>query len=111
MADFELTCAVETEATSVTGERKSAWSEWDSVTAPEGYVINKDKVELIKISERGSENKYNQEWKDNFEIIKGTGIELPRTMQVQVFARSSKGNSAGGGSTKYKFSGDFTKLP
>jgi predicted NodU family carbamoyl transferase len=111
MADFELIAEVETDVTSVTGVRDSKWSNWSKVTAPEGFVINKEKVKVEALTEMGSENSYEQEWVDLVEIIPGTGIELPRTLNVRAFARSSKGHRAGKGASRYRFSGDFTKLP
>jgi len=111
MADFELVVEVETDVTSVTGVRDSKYSNWSKVTAPDGFVINKDKINVQAITEMGSENRYEIEWLDNVEVIPGTGIELPRTLNARAFARSSKGPRAGKGASRYKISGDFTKLP
>ncbi|RAS89617.1 alkaline protease [Priestia endophytica] len=111
MADFELICDAETDVTSITGVRDSKWSDWSKVTAPEGFVINKEKVVVEALVEMGSENTYEREWLDYVEIIPGTGIELPRTMSVRAHARSSKGHRGGKGHSRYRFSGDFTKLP
>ncbi|WP_114556184.1 alkaline protease [Bacillus sp. K6W] len=110
MPDFEVTCEVETEATSCSGARKSAWSREDKVTAPEGFVINDREVEVHWHSQRGSENTFSQVFEDHVEIIPGTGLKFPRTMKVSVFARSSKGHCAGGGASKATFTGNFIKI-
>ncbi|MHC1992225.1 alkaline protease [Bacillus safensis] len=107
MADFELTCEVETEATSCSGERKSDWSREDRVTAPEGHVINDREVEVIWHSQRGSENTFSQVFEDYVEVL--GSLKFPRTMKVKVFARSSKGYCAGGGASKATFRGNFIK--
>ncbi|MBJ8193971.1 alkaline protease, partial [Bacillus cereus] len=46
MSGFELIARAETEATSWDGSRKSEWGPWQSVTAPDGFVINKDKIKV-----------------------------------------------------------------
>lgn len=107
MSGFEIIAEAETEATSMSGERKSEWGNWQQATSPEGFVINKDKIRVEAISERGSENRDEKVFEDWVEVIPGSGIELPRTFKVRTFARSSKGHGAGGGATKYKYTGDF----
>ncbi|MBE2973401.1 hypothetical protein [Priestia megaterium] len=62
------------------------------VTAPEGYVINKENVKVEVLTERGSENSYEMEWLDKVEIIPHTGIELPKALNVRAFARRLKGH-------------------
>ncbi|KUF29994.1 hypothetical protein [Lysinibacillus sp. F5] len=111
MADFEIVVEVETDVTSITGVRDSKWSNWSKVTAPEGFVINKEKINVEAKTEMGSENSYEIEWADYVEVVPGTGIELPRTLNARAFARSSKGHRAGKGASRYKISGNFTKLP
>ncbi len=112
MADtFSFVCVAETEATSGSGARNSDTSEINSVTAPEGFVINKDKIKEEWIIKRGSENYVShREFKDYVEIIPGTGIELPRTFEAAVHARSERGPFGGGGKSEVRFSGDFVKI-
>ncbi|WP_405081881.1 alkaline protease [Paenibacillus chitinolyticus] len=110
MSGFDLRPKAETEATLPDGRRRANWGDWQSVTAPQGYVINKDKINVSAIVERGSENTYEKVFEDWVEIIPGTGIELPRTFKVRAFARSSRGHSAGGGASEYSFTGDFVKI-
>lgn len=107
MSTFELVARVETKNTSLTGERDSKWSNWEKVTAPDGYVINKDQIKVEALVEMGSENRDEKKFSDLVEIIPGSNIMLPRTFEVRVFARSSKGHSGGKGATEYKYSGDF----
>jgi len=111
MADFELASEVETEATSGTGERDSKDSEWSSLTAPEGFVINKDKVTVEVLVERGSEHDYNMEFADLVEFVHGTGVELPRTIKLKTHARSEKKHFGGGGAMSVKAKGNFIKIP
>lgn len=104
---FKLVARAETEATLPDGRRRAEWGPWESVTAPEGFVINKDKINVAAIVERGSENRDERVFEDWVEIIPGSGIELPRTFKVRAFARSSRGHSAGGGATEYEYTGTF----
>lgn len=111
MPDVQYLSAVaDTEATSLSGERKSNWSDWDQVTAPEGFAINKDKIKREAVSERGSENRDEVVFSDYVEILPGTGVELPRTVKVRAFARSSRGHGGGGGHTHYKYEVPFVKI-
>ncbi|MEC3621521.1 alkaline protease [Bacillus subtilis] len=107
---FELIARAETEATLLDGRRRAEWGDWEKVTAPEGFVINKDKIIVEALVERGSENRDERVFSDFVEIIPGTGIELPRTFSVRAFARSSRGHGAGGGATTYKYTGEFVKI-
>lgn len=107
--NFVLTARAETGPTLPDGRRRSEWGPWQQVTADEGYCINKDKIQVEAISERGSENRDERVFEDFVEVIPGTGIELPRTFKVRAFARSSRGNGAGGGATEYRYTGDFVQ--
>ena len=107
MNTFEIVARVETKTTSLSGSRDSKWSNWEKVTAPEGYVINKDQIKVQALVEMGSENRDEKIFSDYVEIIPGTNIMLPRTFEVRVFARSSRGHGGGKGATEYKYSGDF----
>lgn len=107
MNTFEIIARVETKNTSITGERYSKWSNWEKVTAPDGYVINKDQMKIQALVEMGSENRDEMKFSDYVEIIPDTNINLPRTFEVRVFARSSKSPAGGKGTTEYKYTGDF----
>ncbi|KOP64375.1 hypothetical protein AMS62_03200 [Bacillus sp. FJAT-18019] len=107
--NFVITARAETGPTLPNGERRSEYGPWQEVTADEGYAINKDKIIVEAISERGSENRDERVFENYVEIIPGTGIELPRTFKVRAFARSSRGYNGGGGATEYRYTGDFVK--
>lgn len=111
MADYELASQVETEATSWDGKRDSKDSEWSTLTAPSGFVLNKDKVNVEVLVSRGSEHDYNMEFADYIEFVAGTGVELPRTIKLKTHARSEKKNGGGGGAMSVKASGNFIKIP
>lgn len=91
----EIASEVTTEGTDFDGKRHSKTSDWSKVTAPDGYVMNKDATKTEMISENGSENRVEIEWKDEVEVIDGTGIKLPRTVWVRTHARSPKSNYPG----------------
>ncbi|MDR6779663.1 MULTISPECIES: hypothetical protein [Paenibacillus] len=110
MSGFELIARAETEATSWDGSRKSEWGPWQSVTAPDGFVINKDKIKVEALVERGSENRDERVFEDFVEILPGTGIELPRTFKVHAFARSSRGHGGGGGASEYRYTGEYVSI-
>lgn len=106
---FEIISEVTTKATACSGERDSDWSGWSKNTAPDGHIINRDTVKVEWLSDAGSENTYEMTYDDWVEIISGTGIKFPRTINVRVFARSSKGHCAGRGWSKVKFTGVYVK--
>lgn len=109
MSTFEIVARVDTKPTSMSGERDSKWSNWEKVTAPDGFVINKDQIEMHPLVEMGSENSDERAYSDLVEIIPGSNIQLPRTFEVRVHARSNRGHGASKGATEYKYSGDFVK--
>jgi hypothetical protein len=79
---------VTTEGTTVGLARKSATSDWTTVNAPEGYVFIKDNTETVLKSHNGSDNRVDIEYKNNVEIVVGTGIVQPRTICIRSHARS-----------------------
>lgn len=109
MASFELTCECTTKETGGDGVRHSCESNWDRNTAPENHVINKEKVNVEWLSQAGSENSYDMSWDDWVEIVPGTGLEFPRTVNVRVRARGPKGRFSGRGWSKIKVTGDYVK--
>ncbi|AFU12955.1 hypothetical protein MC28_1533 [Bacillus thuringiensis MC28] len=111
MPDIDVTIGVETEEGSVTGEVASKDSEWSTLTAKKGFVINKDKVKVEELVARGSEHTYELNFSDYVEFALGSGLELPRTMSFKVHARSEKKNAGGGGAMKIRVTGDFIKIP
>jgi hypothetical protein len=113
MSSFEIASEVTTESTDLDGSRHTAYSDWTSVTAPDGFVINniQGQVKVEWISDNGSENDVQIIYGDYVEIIPGTGIQLPRSVKVQTYARSPKGPLAGRGWSKVKVTGTYTKLP
>ncbi|AFU12954.1 hypothetical protein MC28_1532 [Bacillus thuringiensis MC28] len=111
MPDIDVTIGVETEATSIDGKRDSKDSEWSTVNAEQGFVINKDKVKVEELVARGSEHTYELNFSDYVEFVPDSGVDLPRTMSFKVHARSEKKNAGGGGAMKIRVTGDFIKIP
>lgn len=106
---LEIAAECTTKETALDGKRYSCRSDWSTLKAPPGHVFIKDDLEVNWTSKSGSENSYAVQWDDEVEVIPGTGIELPTTMQVQVRARSPKGPASGRGWSKAKFVVPITK--
>ena len=106
METFEIVARVEFQKIHPYGLVATKWGNWEKVTAPEGYVINKDQIKIETLVEMGSENTDQKKFSDYVKIA-GTNIMLPRTFEVRVAVRISKG---GYGITEYKYSGVFYKL-
>ncbi|MBD2606689.1 hypothetical protein H6G81_19660 [Scytonema hofmannii FACHB-248] len=86
MAGFEIWSEITTQETDFDGARHTATSGWDSNTAPENYVINRDQVKVEWISQNGSENSYDLTYDDWVELVPGTSLKFPRTIiAVNVF--------------------------
>lgn len=110
MAGFELISEVSTRETDFDGARHDAWSDWSSNTAPPDFVIDTNQVRIEWLSDSGSENKQEHIYENWVEIIPGTGIKLPQTIKVRVYARSPEGKFwVGRGWSKVKFSGAYIK--
>lgn len=100
----------DTEATGADGKRKTDYSDWEYVKAPEGFVINKDAIIREVVSERGSEYKDEQVFSELVEIIPGTNIQLPRKFEARAMARSEKGAGGGGGHSHYRYTVPFVEI-
>jgi len=109
MASFEIISEVTVEQTGLDGVRKMAWSPWESVTAPEGHVVNKDALKVEWLSQNGSENDFERQYEDWVVIVPGTDIKYPRTLRIRTYVRSSSGALTGRGWTKVKITGNYAK--
>ncbi|MBM4433174.1 MAG: hypothetical protein FJ025_04165 [Chloroflexi bacterium] len=109
MAGFEIWAECTTKETGGDGVRHSCESGWDTNTAPDGHVINRDTVKVEWHSQAGSENDYDLVYDDWVEIVPGTNLKFPRTIKVRTSARGPKGLWAGRGWSKIKVIGEYVK--
>lgn len=86
---------VTTKGTDFDGERYSKTSDWTKFTVPTGFVFNKDTLVKSYTSKNGSSNRIDHKWSDYVEIVEGTGIKMPRTLQIRTHARSPKSDYPG----------------
>lgn len=106
----EIASEVSTGTSGADGTRVSKDSDWTKFTVPDGYVIVKDKTDVKIVSERGSEHTYDLQYADDVEVVSGTGIKQPTTIQVKTHARSSKGPFGGGGGMKVEVKFTYVKF-
>ena len=109
MPDFSLKAECTTKETGIDGVRHGCTSDWDQITAPAGYVINRDTIKVNWSHQMGSENSYSIVYDDWVEILPGSGLKAPRTIKMRVRARGPKGPLSGRGQSKISISGDFAK--
>ena len=109
MANFEIDSEIITKPTGADGVRDSAWSGWDSNTAPPDHVINRDTVRVEWLSQTGSENSYDLVYDDWVELVPGTNLKFPQTIKVRTYARGPKGYLTDRGWSKIKVTGDYVK--
>ncbi|WP_074593819.1 hypothetical protein [Bacillus cereus] len=100
----------DTEATGANGVPKKDESDWEQAVAPEGYVINKEKIIREAVSERGSKHTYEELFSDLVEILPGSGIEFPRKIEIRAIAKSEKKPYGGGGHAHYRFTIPFAPI-
>jgi hypothetical protein len=105
-----ISAEVTTKETGWDGIRHSATSGWTAFTVPPGYVIVKDRSVLRELSIAGTDNRVTIVYENEVEVIPGSGIMLPRSVKLQVHARSPKGIQSGRGWTKTELDFYYTKF-
>lgn len=124
---FSLVVSVETKPTDgnvLKPHQFSAWSDWEFVSAKEGYYINNEPydeknnkrgLKLEILSDIGNENRADVIYDNWVEFpskeIEGKTYRYPRTMKVRVHAKSPAKAFGGKGSTKYRYTGFFVQKP
>ncbi|MEC2197828.1 hypothetical protein V7174_13585 [Bacillus subtilis] len=110
MADFEIVSEVTTEPTGLDGVRHSAYSNWDSISAPDGHVIDDRSLTYEWLSAAGSENNYEKVLEDFVPILENApDLKYPQTLKIRTFAKGPKGHSSGRGWSKLKVTGKYIK--
>jgi hypothetical protein len=130
--DVDITLETITEATGGDGVRHSNESDWQSVTAPDGYYFNtndiltqgsleidfnsdgtaplyNDFIKITALSINGSENKYYMEGSDYVTVI--PGITFPSTLKFKVYALGPTGHWTGRGWTTVQTQINYSKIP
>ena len=107
---FEYRVSCRTAATEVDGSRHNCYSDRVTNVAPVGYVYNKDTMNNEPTSWNGSEYQCQFQWDDYVEIIKGTGIKMPRTVRILAYALSPVGPFTGTGWADCRYRGELTKI-
>ena len=100
-----------TKETGSDGVRHGCYSKWTKLTAPAGYVINKEKSAVRMVSMSGSEYDCHQSFDGDVEVIKDTDLYQPTITQIRAKARSPKGYLSGRGWAKCVAEVTFTKVP
>lgn len=118
-ADFILKAECTTKATEPNGTRHSCTSQADLLNAPDGCVFNDRELETEDtdndgigwkwIGKNGSENDVYFKFSNPIEIIPGTGLTYPKTVEFWVHARSPKGHSSGRGWSRAIAGGQFIR--
>lgn len=103
-----VTAQCTTDATGWDGRRKSCDSEWQSFTAPAGYVLAEKTLKGGVISGNGSATDCHVVFRDNIDVI--PGVPQPRTIALRGHARSPKGHSSGRGWVVCRYTIDMVPL-
>ena len=91
------------------GVRHRCYSGWESIEAPEGYVLGQNSLEGGVKYRRGSENSCSVEWDDFVEVL--PGIEQPKTLRIRAYARGPKGHFSGTGKTNCGYTVMMVPVP
>lgn len=106
----EIAAECTTKETGSDAVRHSCYSEWTKLTAPAGYVINKENSAVRMVDGSGSEYECHQIFDGDVEVIVGTDLYQPTITQIRAKARSPKGRLSGRGWAKCAAQVTFTKF-
>ncbi|MCA0943270.1 hypothetical protein LCM28_25585 [Salipiger pacificus] len=100
-----------TKSTGINGVRNDCYSDWTYLKAPAGYVINEKASTVRLTSGNGSTAICEKKFDGYVEIIPGTGIKQPTSVQIRSHAVSPKGHASGRGWAHCEANVTMTKLP
>jgi hypothetical protein len=108
---FDVIATVTTKNTGCDGKRDSKWSRQETIPAPAGYYINKNRVQVHWLNAIGSENKEELIYSNEISISsEDPDLVFPTVLQYRVFARSSKGLCAPAGRSEIRIVGKFSRV-
>ncbi|GEM_PF-6145220 len=107
---FSYSISCKTRSTKWDGKRYGCYSDWSTHKVPSNFVFDDKSLKWRYTSKRGSTNRCEYKWSDYVELVPGTGLRVPRTLQIRAHARSPKGKfGVGSGWSNCLYTGRYVK--